>query len=116
MKRNIPIRNDEYTQMKMMEGLNSNPTHDNVIEALRSGVQDQNFSISEFAKAYKISEEEVRTYMENPKIMGINRNEAFRLSQRIDRQLLDRQESGEDPEEYVEEVEAELVTDRRGDR
>ncbi len=116
MERNIPIRNDEYTQMKMMEGLNSNPTHDNVIEALRSGVQDQNFSISEFAKAYKISEEEVRTYMENPKIMGINRSEAFRLSQRIDRQLLDHQESGEDSGEYVEEVEAELVTDRRGDR
>ncbi len=92
IERNTTIRNDKYSQMKMEEELHSDVVHDNLVESLRSGVQDPNFSISEFAKAYGISEEEVRTYIENPKVMGLSRTEAFRLSQRIDRQLLEHQE------------------------
>ncbi len=96
MERNIPISNSQYTMMKMGEELESNPTNDNLIEALRSGVQDPDFSISEFAKAYEVSEEEIKEYMKNPKIMGMSRSEAFRLSQRIDRQSLEHQESEPD--------------------
>ena len=82
------IRNDEISQLKMIEELHDDVEQDSIIEALRSGIHDQNFSISEFAKAYGISEEEVKTYIENPKIMGIDRNEAFRLSQRISQEEL----------------------------
>ena len=54
-----------------------------IVEALRSGVGDPEFNLEEFAKAYEISPEEVKKYMEDPKIMGkTDKNRLFRLRQR----------------------------------
>ena len=51
-----------------------------IVEALRSGFEDPGFSVEEFAKAYGITPEEVKKYMEDPNIMKRSKKELFKLN------------------------------------